>query len=447
MYSVGYFKNDKVNTQRKLLDFLDIQGFRTIKLGRVTGKKAIESQCKMWEKSRSKTEYEIDGIVIKVNDFNFQRKIGYTSKFPKWAIAYKFKAEEKETQLIDVKFQVGRTGAVTPVANLKSVFISGSTVSNATLHNKDEIERLDIRIGDYVTVIKSGEIIPKIIKVNINKRPPNSQKVNFPDLCPVCKTHLKKEEDGAIYYCNNINCPAQIQKRIEHFASRDAVDIEGLGEAVVKQLLEENMISRIEDIYHIDFDKFQTLEKQGTKSAENLKIAIENSKNQKLHKILFGLGIRYVGDRTSRILTNHFSDIDEMIKADYEEFLEIEEIGEKIAHSLYDFFHNERSVQMIESLKKNGINFQSEKKNINNKLAGAKFLITGTLMNFTRTEIKEEIERFGGKIISSVTKNLDYLIVGENPGLKVKKAEKLDTVKIINEEDFLKLVQSENITK
>jgi DNA ligase (NAD+) len=408
---------------------------------------AIESQCKMWEKSRSKTEYEIDGIVIKVNDFNFQRKIGYTSKFPKWAIAYKFKAEEKETQLIDVKFQVGRTGAVTPVANLKSVFISGSTVSNATLHNKDEIERLDIRIGDYVTVIKSGEIIPKIIKVNINKRPPNSQKVNFPDLCPVCKTHLKKEEDGAIYYCNNINCPAQIQKRIEHFASRDAVDIEGLGEAVVKQLLEENMISRIEDIYHIDFDKFQTLEKQGTKSAENLKIAIENSKNQKLHKILFGLGIRYVGDRTSRILTNHFSDIDEMIKADYEEFLEIEEIGEKIAHSLYDFFHNERSVQMIESLKKNGINFQSEKKNINNKLAGAKFLITGTLMNFTRTEIKEEIERFGGKIISSVTKNLDYLIVGENPGLKVKKAEKLDTVKIINEEDFLKLVQSENITK
>lgn len=446
-YSVGYFKDDNIKTQRELLDFLDIQGFKTFKIGKVIGRKAIESQCKMWEKSRSKTEYEIDGIVIKVNDFNFQRKIGYTSKFPKWAIAYKFKAEERETQLIDVKFKVGRTGAVTPVASLKPVFISGSTVSNATLHNKDEIARLNIRIGDYVTVIKSGEIIPKIIKVNINKRPPNAQKVNFPKLCPVCKTHLKKEEDKAIYYCNNINCPAQIQKRIEHFASRDAVDIEGLGEAVVKQLLENNLISRIEDIYHLDFEKFQTLEKQGVKSAENLKIAIENSQSQKFHKILFGLGIRYVGDRTSRILTNNFSNIDEMINAEYDDFLEIEEIGEKIAHSLYDFFRDEKSLRMIESLKKNGVNFRSEKRDINNKLAGAKFLITGTLMNFTRTEIKEEIEKYGGKIISSVSKNLDYLIVGENPGLKAKKAEKLDTVKIINEEDFLKLVQSENITK
>jgi DNA ligase (NAD+) len=446
-YSVGYFDDDSIKTQRKLLDFLYIQGFKTFKIGKVIGKKAIESQCKIWEEFRPETDYEIDGIVIKVNGFDLQKKLGYTSKFPKWAIAYKFRAEEKETQLIDVKFQVGRTGAITPVASLKPVLISGSTVSNATLHNKDEIERLDIRIGDYVTLIKSGEIIPKIIKVNIIKRPPNAQKVNFPTLCPVCKVPLKKEEDGAIYYCNNINCPAQIQKRIEHFASRDAVDIEGLGEAVVKQLLENNLISLIEDIYHIDFEKFRTLEKQGKKSADNLKAAIENSKNQKFHKILFGLGIRYVGDRTSRILTNNFSDIDEMIKADYDDLLEIEEIGEKIAHSLYDFFHNKRSLQMIESLKKRGVNFQSEKKNINDKLAGAKFLVTGTLKNFTRTEIKEEIVRFGGKIISSVSKNLDYLLVGENPGSKVKKAEKLGTVKIINEEDILNLIQSENITK
>ncbi len=441
MYSVGYFKDDDIKTQRKLLDFLDIQGFKTFKIGKVIGKKAIESQCKIWEESRPETDYEIDGIVIKVNDFKLQKKLGYTSKFPKWAIAYKFKAEEKETQLIKVKFQVGRTGAVTPVAGLKPVFISGSTVSNATLHNKDEIERLDISIGDYVTLIKSGEIIPKIIKVNIDKRPPNAQKVNFPALCPICKTHLKKEEDGAIYYCNNINCPAQVQRRIEHYASRDAVDIEGLGEAVVKQLLENNMISRIEDIYNIDFDKFQKLEKQGKKSAENLQKAIENSKNQKFHKILFGLGIRYVGDRTSRILTNNFSGIDEMIKAGYDDFLEIEEIGEKMSHSLYDFFHDERSLRMIESLKKNGVNFQSEKKNINDKLAGAKFLVTGTLKNFTRIEIKEEIEKFGGKVISSISKNLDYLIVGENPGSKVKKAEKLGTVKIINEEEFLKLIE------
>ncbi|MCK4654037.1 MAG: NAD-dependent DNA ligase LigA, partial [Candidatus Cloacimonetes bacterium] len=329
MYSVGYFKNDKVNTQRKLLDFLDIQGFRTKKLSRVTGKKAIESQCKMWEKSRSKTEYEIDGIVIKVNDFNFQRKIGYTSKFPKWAIAYKFKAEEKETQLLDVKFQVGRTGAVTPVANLKPIFISGSTVSNATLHNEDEIKRLDLKIGDYVTIIKSGEIIPKIIKVNHDKRPDNARDIEFPKTCPVCKTPLKKEEDGAITYCNNINCPAQIQRRIEHFVSREAVDIDGLGESVVKQLIDNDLISKIEDIFNIDYEKMKALEKQAEKSVENLRTAIETSKSQKFHKILFGLGIRYIGARTSKILTQNFSDIDEMINAEYEDFLEIEEIGEK----------------------------------------------------------------------------------------------------------------------
>ena len=452
VYAVGLFENDEIDSQYKLLKFLEAQNFKTIisdlgLVGYVGGKRAIVDQCRLWEHKKDDLEYGIDGLVIKVNEFALQKNIGFTLKFPKWAIAYKFKAEEKETQLIDVKFQVGRTGAVTPVASLKPVFISGSTVSNATLHNKDEIARLDIRIGDYVTVIKSGEIIPKIIKVNIDKRLSNAQKVKFPALCPVCKTSLKKDEDGTIYYCNNINCPAQIQKRIEHYASRVAVDIDGLGEAVVKQLLDNNMISRIEDIYHIDFKKFQTLEKQGAKSAENLKEAIENSKLQKFHKILFGLGIRYVGDRTSRILTNNFSDIGEMIKADYEEFLEIEEIGEKIAHSLYDFFRDEKSLRMIESLKKNGVNSQSEKKNINNKLAGAKFLITGTLKNFTRIEVKEEIERYGGKIISSVSKNLNYLIVGENPGSKVKKAEKLGTVKIIDEEDFLKLVKNENIIK
>jgi DNA ligase (NAD+) len=442
IYSVGKFDNDTIHSQYELLNFLKGNGFHINRYNKVISSyNELEKYCSTWENKRVELNVETDGIVIKVNDFNLHKELGYTSKFPKWAIAYKFKAEEKETQLIDVKFQVGRTGAVTPVASLEPVFISGSTVSNATLHNKDEIERLDIRIGDYVTVIKSGEIIPKIIKVNYEKRPFDAQKINFTALCPVCNTPLKKEEDGAIYYCNNINCPAQIQKQIEHFASRDAVDIEGLGEAVVKQLLENNMITRIEDIYHLDFDKFQTLEKQGVKSAENLKTAIENSKGQKFHKILFGLGIRYVGDRTSRILTNNFSDIDEMINAGYEDFLEIEEIGEKIAHSLYEFFCSERSLQMIESLKKSGVNFHSEKKNINNKLAGAKFLVTGTLKNFTRTEIKEEIEKYGGKITSSVSKNLDYLIVGENPGSKVKKAEKLGTVKIISEDELLRMIR------
>ncbi len=445
IYSVGAFENPEIQTQKKLLEFLKAIFFRTNEFNKTASSfDEIKDYCEIWDKKHYDLEVEIDGIVIKVNDFDLQKKLGYTSKFPKWAVAYKFKAEEKETQLIDVKFQVGRTGAVTPVANFKPVFISGSTVSNATLHNADEIKRLDLKLGDYVTIMKSGEIIPKIIEVNYDKRPDDAQDIEFPKICPVCGTILTKEEDGAITYCNNINCPAQIQRRLEHFASRDAVDIEGLGEAVVKQLLENNMISRIEDIYHIDFEKFQSLDRQGTKSAENLKSAIENSKTQKFHKILFGLGIRYVGDRTSQILTNNFSTIDEMIKAEFEEFIEIEEIGEKIAHSLYNFFHDERSLRMIESLKKNGVNFRSEKQIVINKLAGAKFLVTGALKNFTRIEIKEEIEKYGGKIISSVSKNLNYLIVGENLGSKVKKAEKLGTVKIISEDEFLEMIKNDS---
>ncbi|NQV18174.1 MAG: NAD-dependent DNA ligase LigA [Armatimonadetes bacterium] len=441
IYSVGFLENDLVQTQVQLLKFLKDNDFRVNEFTEfVSSFKDIEKYCNLWDKNRSELEVDIDGIVIKIDDFSLQKELGFTAKSPKWSIAYKFKAEEKETQLIDVKFQVGRTGAVTPVAKLKPVFISGSTVSNATLHNEDEIKRLDLKLGDFVTIIKSGEIIPKIIKVNHEKRPVDAQDIKFPTTCPVCDTVLKKEEDGAITYCNNINCPAQVQRRIQHFASREAVDIEGLGEVAVKQLLENDMISRIEDIYHIEFDKFQTLDRQGTKSAENLKAAIENSKTQKFHKLLFGLGIRFVGSRTSKILTNHFFDIEEMKNASYEDFLEIEEIGEKIAQSVYDFFRNEESLQTIQKLKEAGLNFYSEKIEKVNLLDGQKFLITGTLENYSRNEIKEEIEKYGGNIISAVSKNLDYLIVGPNPGSKVKKAQKIGTVKIISEEEFLEMI-------
>jgi len=441
IYAVGFLENNSVQTQIQLLNFLKDNGFRVNEFTEfVSSFKDIEEYCNLWDKKRSELEVDIDGIVIKIDDFSLQKKIGFTAKSPKWSIAYKFKAEEKETQLIDVKFQVGRTGAVTPVAKLKPVFISGSTVSNATLHNEDEIKRLDLKLGDFVTIIKSGEIIPKIIKVNHEKRPDDAQDIKFPTTCPVCGTPLSKEIDGAITYCNNINCPAQVQRRIQHFASREAVDIEGLGEVAVKQLLENDMISRIEDIYHIDFDKFQTLDRQGTKSVENLKAAIENSKTQKFHKLLFGLGIRFVGSRTSKILTNYFSDVEEMMNASYEDYLEIEEIGEKIAQSVYDFFRNEESLQTIQKLKEAGLNFYSEKIEKYNLLDGQKFLITGTLENFSRNEIKEEIEKYGGKIISAVSKNLNYLIVGENPGSKVKKAQKIGTVKIISEVEFLEMI-------
>jgi len=445
VYSVGLFNNKKINTQYKLLEFLKEQDFKPIiskfgQVGYVAGKKAIVSQCQMWEYKRDALNYDIDGLVIKVSDFDQQQKLGFTSKSPKWAIAYKFKAEEVETQLLGVDFQVGRTGAVTPVARLKPVYISGSTVSNATLHNEDEIKRLDLRIGDYVTIIKSGEIIPKIIAVNYKNRKLGSKEIEFPKTCPVCGTFLKKEEAGVISYCNNINCTAQIQRRIQHFASRVAVDIDGLGEAVVKQLIEHKQINKVQDIYHIDFNEFQQYDKQGTKSAENLRIAIEHSKTQKFHKVLFGLGIRFVGAKISKILCSYFKNIDEIIDADYEDLLEIDEIGEKIARSVYEFFRNESNLQMINSLQDAGMQMISENIEVKEILNGAKFLITGTLEKYSRNKIKEMIEKNGGKTISAVSKNLNYLIVGANPGSKLKKAKEIESIDIITESEFLQMV-------
>lgn len=440
IYSVGLFNDSNIKTQYDLLKFLEKQGFNIVNVGSVTGMEEITDQCEKWEQSRYNLDYEIDGLVIKVNNFQLQQRLGFTSKSPKWAIAYKFKAEEVETQLMGVDFQVGRTGAVTPVARLKPVFISGSTVSNATLHNEDEIKRLDLRIGDYVTIIKSGEIIPKIIDVSYKKRESGSNEIEFPKTCPICGTSLKREETGVISYCNNINCPAQIQRRIQHFASRVAVDIDGLGEAVVKQLIEHKQINKVQDIYHINFEEFQQYEKQGIKSAENLKNAIENSKTQKFHKILFGLGIRFVGAKISTILCSYFKNIDEIINADFEELVEIDEIGEKIARSVYEFFENENNLLMINSLQDSGMKMISENIEIEDILKGAKFIITGTLEKYSRNEIKEMIEKNGGKTISAVSKNLNYLIVGENPGSKLKKAKKIESVKVINENKFLHMI-------
>ena len=439
-YSVGLFNDSNIKSQKKLLEFLNMQGFNTVKVSFVIGMEEITNQCEIWEQARDSLDYDIDGLVIKVNDFQLQQKLGFTTKSPKWAIAYKFKAEEVETQLLGVDFQVGRTGAVTPVARLKPVFVSGSTVSNATLHNEDEIKRLDLRIGDYVTIIKSGEIIPKIIDVNYEKRELNSNEIEFPKTCPACGTLLKREEGEVISYCNNINCPAQIQRSIQHFASRVAVDIDGLGEAVVKQLIEHKQISKIQDIYHIDFNEFQKYDKQGLKSAENLKNAIEHSKTQKFHKILFGLGIRFVGAKISKILCSYFNNIEDIINADYEDLVEIDEIGEKIARSVNEFFQNENNLLMIKSLQDAGMKMISENIEIKDILKGAKFIITGTLEKHSRNEIKEMIEKNGGKIISAVSKNLNYLIVGENPGSKLKKAKGIGSVKIIDENEFLHMI-------
>ncbi len=440
IYSVGLFENNKIQNQMELLNFLKENNFPLSKDSIIAHNfTEIENYCQEWDSKRNNLGFEIDGIVIKINDFELQKKLGFTSKSPKWAIAYKFKAEEKETLLYDVIFQVGRTGAVTPVAILKPIFISGSTVSRATLHNEDEILRLNLHKNDTIKIIKSGEIIPKIIAVNEDKRIENAEKIVFPSVCPVCNSELEKITGEAIIYCNNQNCPAQIARKIEHFVSRDAMNIEGLGVALVQQLLQKGIIEKIEDIYHIDYKRVKLLDKQAKKSVDNLRKAIEKSKNQPFHKVLFGLGIRHVGAKVAKILTQSFQSIQAMMNAKKEDFLLIDEIGDKIAESLEMTFQNENFKAMINSLIASGVNFQSKKIQLNNILDGKKFLITGTLETLSRNEAKELIEKNGGKNISAVSKNLDYLVVGAKAGSKLEKAKKIETIKILTEKEFISL--------
>jgi len=442
MYAIGFSENLEMFSQNELLRFLKNNNFSVNKQCLLSDNFAeIEAYCQKWENERSVLDVEIDGIVVKIDDFAIQQKLGFTSKFPKWAIAFKFKAEEKETQLLNVRFQVGRTGAITPVAELKPVYIAGSMVSNATLHNADELKRLDLKINDFVTIIKSGEIIPKITRVNLRKRPQNVVEIHFPKICPACQTTLQKIEDGSITYCTNINCSAQIQKRIEHFASRSAVDIEGLGEAVIEQLLRNNLIKKLQDIFAIDFKKFNELEKQGKKSSENLQNALRKAKTQKFHKLLFGLGIRFVGARISKILTSNYHTIDNLMLAKFEDLIKIGEIGEKIAQSIVEFFQSETNLQMVADLKKYGVKFEEQPENISEKFAGKTFLFTGTLKKIKRNAAKEIVENNGGRVVSVVSKKLNYLIIGKNYGSKMAKAQKIGSIRIIDETKFIEMVQ------
>ncbi|PID30040.1 MAG: DNA ligase (NAD(+)) LigA [Candidatus Cloacimonadota bacterium] len=439
-YALG--KNELHKDQNETLKFLEKQNFPINKNYKIIKNwKDLEEFISFWDLKRSELNYEIDGIVVKVNDYKEQQRLGFTAKSPKWAIAYKFKAEEKETVFENISFQVGRTGAVTPVAELKPVFISGTTVSRATLHNEDEIKRLDLHIGDTVRIIKSGEIIPKILRVNKNKRLPNAVPVKFPKKCPSCDYPLKKIPGESITYCNNSSCPAQLQRRVEHFCSRDAMNIEGLGEALIKELINHKLIDSLPDIYKLDYGKISDFEKQGEKSVSNLQKAVEKSKEQTLDKIIFALGIRYAGAKTAKNIADYFENIENLMNAKRFQYLLIDEVGEKIADSMSEFFSDEKNLQMIERLKEYGVRFTYNKTEVTDKLEGKKFLVTGTLTKFNRKEIKKLIEQKGGKNISAVSKNLDYLIVGENAGSKLKKAQEIGSVKIINEEEFMRLLE------
>ena len=386
---------------------------------------------------RDNLVYEIDGAVIKVDDLITQQALGQNTKSPRWAMAYKFPAEEKSTKVLDVEFQVGRTGTITPVARLDPVFVGGVTVSNTTLHNMDEIERLGLRIGDMVVVRRAGDVIPKVVKVLNPEKNKKSKKVNLPDNCPACGSPIEK--DGAVLYrCSTrFICPAQQKESIKHFASRTAMDIEGLGSKLVDQLVDEKLISNVADIYSLTTEQLSQLERMGSKSAQNLVDVIENSKDTTLPRFLFALGIREVGDATALALVNHFGDVDPIVKATPKELEKVEDIGPIVAKHISVFFKNKDNLSLIKKLKNAGIQWPVVDVSVGVRpLQGQTFVLTGTLEAMPRNEAKAKLLGLGAKVAGSVSTNTDFVVAGSGAGSKLTQAEDLG-VKVIDEGEFL----------
>jgi len=434
----GVLEGREVSTQHGLMMFLKDLGFRVIESGKIC--RDVEEVVRFIEKHKEgieKLDYEIDGLVVKVDSFKDQEILGVTSKSPRWMIAYKYPAERKETLLKDIQVQVGRTGALTPVAILEPVGLSGTTVSRASLHNRDEIERLDVRIGDYVLVEKSGLIIPKVVDVVKEKRKKGLSKFKFPKHCPVCGSKVVSREDEVAVYCVNLGCVAQLKGRIRHYAQRAAMDIEGLGMALIEHLVDSKMAGNLADLYYLDIQKVEDLERMGRKSAENLFAGIEASKKRPLARLIYALGIPDVGEHMGEVLAEHFDSLEELMAASEESLMKIHEVGPVAASSIVDFFKQQGGRDVIRKLKKAGVDFALKEKR-SGVLLGKTFVITGTLKNFSRMETETLIKNAGGRVSSSVSKNTDYLVLGEEPGSKYEKAQKLK-IAILGEEELARM--------
>ena len=397
-----------------------------------------------WDVERKNLPFDIDGIVIKVDSLIQQRKLGFTSKTPRWAISYKFQAERAETRLLSIDFQVGRTGAITPVANLEPVQLAGTTVKRASLHNADQIALLDVRINDFVYVEKAGEIIPQILGVNLQKRSAESSPVSFIDRCPECSTPLKRNEGEAAFYCPNENgCPPQITGKIEHFIARAAMNINA-GEATAELLFLSGLVNKVSDLYLLSIENLLSLERFGKKSAENLFKSIEDSKKAPFNRVLYALGIRYVGETVARKLAAHFKNIDNLMNAKLEELTEVGEIGERIAQSVINFFADQKNRNIVEELRKAGVQLSMDEtlvEKLSDKLNGLNIIISGNFERFSREEIKKLIEAHGGKNVSSISSKTNYLVAGSNIGpSKLVNAQKLK-IPIISENDFVKMIE------
>ncbi len=427
----------KVNPNRKLLKTID----------------EVWEFITRFEEQRDKLPYEIDGIVIKVNRTDLWRKLGFTGKAPRWAIAYKYAARAGVTKIEDILVQVGRTGKLTPVAALAPVAIGGTTVTRATLHNMDEIERLGVKIGDWVTVERGGDVIPKVVKVIEDKDHPRGHKrFQMPERCPVCGGHIVRAEGEADHRCVNANCPAKLRESILHFASRNVMNIEGMGDALVDQLADKKLVRDVADIYSLTEDKLLTLERMGKKSAQNILDEIENSKKLPLERVIFGLGIRFVGERTAQFLAEHFGSIDALIAAATKknvdeamaELQQVEEIGPRVSAAIREFFEEPKNIELVNRLKKAGLQMKGEKKQRGTQLAGMTFVLTGTLPKYSRDEAKKMIEDAGGKVSGSVSKKTNYVVAGEEAGSKLDKARELG-VKVIDEAAMEELIRGSEL--
>ena len=444
---------DGINTQEDGLNYLKKIGFNVPKTyEKCRNIDEVKSYIEKWENKRNLLDVETDGIVIKINNLEYQKILGNTSKSPRWAIAYKYKAESKITRVKEILFQVGRTGAVTPVAILEPVQIGGSIVKRASLHNHNEIKRLDVRINDYVNIEKGGEIIPKITSVLKDKRGIDSKTFIFTKNCPSCGSDLIIENNQAVSYCkNDVLCKPQIHGRIEHFIGKNAMDIEHIGPETIKGLVDKEIIKNVSDLYEIKFEDIINLEfklnEKGKvrslkeKSCNNIIDSIEISKNKPFSKLLFALGIRYVGMTTAEKLTNYFKNIDNLINANFDEIISVEEVGDKIAESILKFFSNNENIELVNNLKRSGLIFSEKTQEMDSyKLEKFSFVISGKFINFSRNEIQEKIKLNGGKLVKSLSSKTDFLIAGENMGPKKKLiAEKLN-IKVISEDDFISML-------